>query len=133
MPQFKKIAYAAWNAASAATLTSVVTLETGWDAYAIGVPAGMFAAAQSSTITPLFCDTFSGTFRPFYISNPSLGIVTVTCAMTFNKATSLATMAVSGGVMEMNSLKYCPGYVQFQADSATTNNTGITVYGKVGY
>ena len=131
MGVYKQIAYAAFNAASDTSLTSIVYLPPDFTDCAIKIP-GLFANATAAGIRALFSNAnTTTTFTPVYFPQNEMNIKTLmTTNMVNNECYAAASIATVGGFVVFPILQYSPGYVKFQCIVTATANTGIAIYGR---
>ena len=129
MATYKKIAYAAFNAASDTSLTSIVPIPNEFDEYAIYVPALITATSGTCTGVQLLVEdaNTTTTFIPVYTGQI---IATITSNYLINRWATPASIISAGGMVECPAMRFCPGYAKFRVFSTVTMNTGITVYGR---
>jgi ABC-type microcin C transport system permease subunit YejE len=131
MGVYKQIAYAAVNASSDTSLTSIVYIPPDFTDFCVQVPA-LLANTGTCGINLLVSDAnTTTTFIPMYYAQNQMDIKTVfTTNAVYAQWYSPASVASQGGYVICPAIQYAPSYIKFQFLRTATANTGLTIWGR---
>ena len=131
MGVYKQIAYAAVNAASDTSLTSIVYIPPDFTDFAVQIPPRL-AVTGTCGINILVSNANTvTTFTPMYYSNQEMSVKTLVATnAAYMQWFSPASVASEGGFVMCPVIQLAPSYIKFQFLRTATANTGLTVWGR---